>query len=188
MIKKKSIDIWFETAYNLFAEIGPEALNVKTLSESCGLPRSNFYYHFTDKEDLIDRLLDYHLKHSSETISYGLENNFNHYIPDFYDILAHDQQALRFHWQLFKHRDNLKYNQVFLYMRKKNSKIIIPKVIDYYQINLPLSLIETIWDTLNDAWMASLDLNDLSSQTMSAKADNIMRSILAFIKYQHFDL
>ncbi|WP_167617228.1 TetR/AcrR family transcriptional regulator [Maribellus sediminis] len=185
MVKKKSIDIWFEAAFNLFAEIGPEALNVKTLSEACGLPRSNFYYHFTDKEELIDQLLDYHMKNAAQTMLYELENNFNNYIPDFYDILAKNEQSLRFHWQLFKNRDNIKYNQIFYYLRKRNSKLIIPKVIDYYQLGLPTSVIETIWDTLNDAWLASLDLNDLSSKSMGKKADDIMRSILRFTKYQH---
>ena len=43
---------WIETAYALFAEEGPENLSIKALAKQCGLPLTNFYYYFDNKEEL----------------------------------------------------------------------------------------------------------------------------------------
>ncbi|MCG8578654.1 MAG: TetR/AcrR family transcriptional regulator [Bacteroidales bacterium] len=182
--KKKSADIWLETAYQLFADVGPDAINVKNLSEKCGLPRTNFYYHFADKNDLIDRLLNDHLAKEVAEFSNLLQTRFNKFIPDLYDIVVENQMAVKFHWQLFKNRDDIRYNQVFLHMRKKNSEFIIPKVMEYYRLDLPPFLIQSIWDTVNDAWFSKLDFNNFTSPVLSKIADDMMKSVLAFAKHQ----
>lgn len=52
---------WIEGAYAHFAEVGPEQLNIKRISEITGLPRTNFYYHFTDTDMLVSELLKFHV-------------------------------------------------------------------------------------------------------------------------------
>ncbi len=182
--KEKSIDKWLNAAYELFAEVGPEAMNVKALSEACDLPRTNFYYHFVDMDDLIERLLHDHLEREGKKMRLEFEQHFDRFIPDLYDIIANNKQIIRFHWQLFRHRDDFRFNQAFLFWRKKNSEIIIPKIMEYYKLDLPIMLMQSIWDTVNDAWFSQLDFNKFSSAELSKSADETMRSVLAFTKHK----
>jgi AcrR family transcriptional regulator len=57
---------WIEGAYSHFADVGPEQLNVKRISEITGLPRTNFYYHFPDTDILVTQLLNFHMDVSKE--------------------------------------------------------------------------------------------------------------------------
>lgn len=52
---------WLLAGYELFGEIGPEALNVEKLSNIVGLNRSSFYHYFGDIEIFESRLLEYHI-------------------------------------------------------------------------------------------------------------------------------
>ena len=60
MKKNNSKSKWIESGYFLFAESGPN-ISIKKLAKIAGLPRTNFYYHFKDKEDLIDSIIQLHL-------------------------------------------------------------------------------------------------------------------------------
>lgn len=54
--------IWITTGYNLFGEIGPEALNVEKLSNIVGLNRSSFYHYFGSVASFETAVLQYHIK------------------------------------------------------------------------------------------------------------------------------
>jgi len=58
--------MWIEGAYSHFADVGPEQLNIKRISEIAGLPRTNFYYHFPDTDILVTQLLNFHVDLSKE--------------------------------------------------------------------------------------------------------------------------
>ena len=58
----KAYSRWIEAAYLCFAEEGPKNLSITTLAKKCGLPRTNFYYYFENKEDLIHKVIEFHFK------------------------------------------------------------------------------------------------------------------------------
>lgn len=75
---------WLETAYVLFAEKGPENLSIKALAKQCGLPRTNYYYYFEDKKELIDKIIELHFQTTTEIFNIELENRLHSFIPDLY--------------------------------------------------------------------------------------------------------
>ena len=94
--KQNTYQRWLEAAYGQFADVGPDHLNVNALSRKTGLPRTNFYYYFPDKEDLIEQLLKAHLDLSLVDES-ELENRLKVLIPDLYDILSGFKTGIKFH-------------------------------------------------------------------------------------------
>lgn len=49
---------WIDAAFRALAEGGPETVRVETLAASLGVTKGGFYWHFTDRSDLLDRVLD----------------------------------------------------------------------------------------------------------------------------------
>ena len=88
MQKTKSYNIWLETAYQLFAEEGPENLTINAIAKLCGLPRTNFYYYFNNKEEIIDAIIELHFQITTELFNEELKNRFDTFIPDLYVIVS----------------------------------------------------------------------------------------------------
>ena len=52
-----SADLWLDAAYQLLVEGGVEAVKVMPLAERLSLSRTSFYWHFADREALLDGLV-----------------------------------------------------------------------------------------------------------------------------------
>lgn len=50
---------WLEAGLNMLAEQGVDKLTISSLSRSVGVAKTSFYWHFKDRQDLLDHLLDY---------------------------------------------------------------------------------------------------------------------------------
>lgn len=52
-----SADLWLDAAYQLLIDAGVDAVKVMPLAERLGLSRTSFYWHFADREALLDGLI-----------------------------------------------------------------------------------------------------------------------------------
>ena len=57
--KRVSRDQWLAGALEMFARTGADGLRVEQLARSLGVAKSGFYFHFKDREDLLQQLVDY---------------------------------------------------------------------------------------------------------------------------------
>ena len=51
-------EAWIRTAIAALAEHGADALRVEVLAKRCGVTKGSFYWHFKNKRDLIEAVLD----------------------------------------------------------------------------------------------------------------------------------
>jgi AcrR family transcriptional regulator len=51
-------DAWVAAALQALAAGGPEAVRVETLATSLGVTKGGFYWHFADRQTLLDEMLD----------------------------------------------------------------------------------------------------------------------------------
>ena len=51
-------EAWIRTALEALAEHGADSLRIEVLARRCGVTKGSFYWHFKDRRDLIDALLD----------------------------------------------------------------------------------------------------------------------------------
>ncbi|MET0148477.1 MAG: TetR/AcrR family transcriptional regulator, partial [Acidimicrobiales bacterium] len=51
-------DAWVEAALQAMASGGPDAVRVEALAGSLGVSKGGFYWHFTDRQALLDEMLD----------------------------------------------------------------------------------------------------------------------------------
>ena len=52
-------DQWLLKALELFGKSGEGGLHIEKLARAIGVSKSGFYWHFRDRDDLLDQLLDY---------------------------------------------------------------------------------------------------------------------------------
>jgi AcrR family transcriptional regulator len=55
---RKSRESWIEAGMQALADGGPEAVRVELLARSLGLTKGSFYWHFKDRQALLDELLE----------------------------------------------------------------------------------------------------------------------------------
>lgn len=98
---EKSIDNrqkWIKSGYNLFGEIGAEALNIEKLSTLVGLNRSSFYHYFGDLETYEAALLNFHVE--KYEIFWHVIKDYERFEQLFDDEVFEHKDALAFQRQL----------------------------------------------------------------------------------------
>jgi AcrR family transcriptional regulator len=51
-------DVWIEAGLRALADGGPEAVRIEPLAQALGVTRGGFYWHFHDRNALLDAMLD----------------------------------------------------------------------------------------------------------------------------------
>ena len=176
---------WLKEAYDLFGEYGPDEFNIKSLAEKASLPRTNFYYHFADKEDLIEQLLYLH-NQVAENYCVALKEQMRVFLPDMHKVTIEYQDGFKFHRQLFLNRNDHRLNLVYINGNSSSNPIIIPKLIEYYKLNVHYSVIESLWTTVIDTWYSRLDVKNFNVQYLCGLTEGIMKTILDFAKTKLF--
>jgi AcrR family transcriptional regulator len=173
--KKETYNKWIKAAYEEFAEDGPN-FSLKALSSKESLSRTTLYYHFSDREDLIDELIHYHTL-AIEGIIKELRN-MRVLIPDLYELLYQHNINLKFHKQLFNNSHIVSFNELYHYGNDEIIKCLVPYVKAYYKLKYSDKEIFNFYSTLTDAWYAKLDFTNLSVKSMIELAEEIMDNIL----------
>lgn len=50
---------WLEAGLKMLAEQGVDKLTISSLSRTVGVAKTSFYWHFKDRQDLLDHMLEY---------------------------------------------------------------------------------------------------------------------------------
>lgn len=104
-------------------------ITVKTIVESCEINRGTFYYHFTDKQDLINYV--YH-----EDVTVPLRILFNRGVEKWNDLTLNSLRfmydAKEFYMQAFQITGQNDIQSFILQEVKENWRIITRKYVEYY--------------------------------------------------------
>lgn len=167
---------WIHAAYFEFAQNGPD-ISLKSLSEKTKLPRSTFYYHFHNKEHLIEELLNYHCN-ENEIFQAELTNNIKTLIPDLYIMMFQYKIGFMFHQQLLRNSHIDRYNKAYCCANSSSIKILLPHIKVYFGINHPDVDIINFYNILTDAWYSRIDFTNISVDSMIKFSENIMENTL----------
>ncbi len=162
-----------KTAYDNFGMKGPKSL-IETFKS---FPKNIF----DDVDDLHDKLLDKHLDHIEIFKTYcQLKLNV---FTDLFDSLVKFPEVLRFHKQIFIHRDVLEYNLIFHYSCNEVSTFLRPYFLDYYHLETDNDKNQQAWQTLAESWFSRINTNHPDAVEMLRQSDEILKSILNFKEY-----
>lgn len=173
---------WIEAAYIYFAEEGPKNLSIMALAKQCGLPRTNFYYYFENKEDLIDKVIELHFKSTIDIFNAELENRLHSFMPDLYVIMCEFKLGAQFTQQLFKNREQLKFNEAYKETIALSADLVVPKFMAFHKIDLPFEAGKSLWLTLTDTWYSRINFENFTVDSLCELTYEIMDSIIPLIE------
>lgn len=169
---------WIETAYLHFSEFGPNGLNIKNIASDAGVSRTSFYHFFTDAEDLIDHLLEYHREIAKE---YDAKiAKCRAYSPDIFEVIAAYRTNVLFHRQLLLHKENPKFYLTYQVLNKSSNEIIYPFWATYFDYRGNSIVGKEIHLMLMDLWYLHLQENDFTPEALLENSNKIRRQVQAF--------
>ena len=170
---------WIEVGYFLFAENGPQNFSIKKLSEIAGLPRTNFYYHFNDYNELFEEIIKLHFGVTDEYLRI-ITDELKNFLPDLHIISVRYPLGLKFVKQLFLNRDTKKYNELYIELNHMTFPVIIPKMLEYYNLKIDYHIAKNLWVTVLDTWYSQLDVDNINLENLCQSTDRIMKTVIDF--------
>ena len=64
---------WVAEALDALQEEGPEAINIQSLSRRLNISKTSFYWHFKDRSELIDSMIEYWIHELTEVVTKNQE-------------------------------------------------------------------------------------------------------------------
>ena len=165
-----------KTAYDNFGMEGPKSL-VASL-------KSSGFNEFGNLNDLHDQLIRKHLI-NTEIFLLACEKELT-YFPELFQLLALFPETLRFNKQIFLHRSNPVYNELFLQITKLSPGNILSSFSDYYRLSSDEEAISLIKICL-ESWFSRIDTNHIDAQKIFQEFDKIIKTLLQFKKSSEFN-
>jgi len=128
---------------------------------------------------LLTQLINYHVDISAK-YEEELRQKLKVFIPDLQRILCSFETGVKFHWQLFKHRSDVRFGYIYNSLNSSSAELILPVFREYYKLNVSNPALRALWKTLTDSWYSQLDFGNFSPESLAELSDTIMQSILRF--------
>lgn len=116
MIANGSSLKWVETGYVLFAESGPEGIQVEKMARILKANKSGFYHYFGDKEIYFSDLAEYH-DQMGKNFAKEVEK-LNSFEPGYIDLLLKYKIQLFAQMQMKKHKEIVAFREAFIKVKK----------------------------------------------------------------------
>ena len=156
---------WIEAGYEIFADEGPDGVQVEKLARKISLNKSGFYHHFGDREGFFLKLLDYH--YNRNEVFFKELSEARQFDPDVILLIVKYKTISFFQGQLRNHMDNPIYNSAFTKVKKRNEKVYVKRWSEYLKIEENPDLAHELWDIVRDLYFIRLNKNRLNSSVKS---------------------
>lgn len=104
---------------------------------------------------------------------------------DIFELLAGYPDELNFCKQLFIHRNISEMNMVYLYGINMVKPIILPLIINHFELNESAVDLDTLWVTFVETWCSQLDANNLTANSMKCISEETGEIIIKLNKYSN---
>jgi AcrR family transcriptional regulator len=160
MTQLKTSDKWIEAGYELFANEGPEAIQVERLGRILNLNKSGFYHYFLTRENFIAELVAYHHKMAALYI-HGISccRNID---PDYIYVIINLKMNVIFHMRLVQNRDNPLFSEAYKNIDLKIDHAILPIWSDFIGIPQNPILAFQYYGIVRDMFLSRVTLNNFT--------------------------
>lgn len=160
MSKDNSLHVWLEASYRLFAEEGPEGIQVERLARMLQLNKSGFYHYFGDRDTHIKMLMEKHLNVAKE-MAMDLEK-IRQFDPEFMNFLIKYATPVMLHNQLIQHRSNKLLYQAYLSVNGVVDPLVIKLFADFIGFKDHLEFSEQYYHQVRDMFYSQISFERLN--------------------------
>lgn len=147
--KSKSYNAWLKVGYELFAQDGPEGIQIERLARILDLNKSGFYHYFGNHDTYFEHLMQDHLLQTNLLVDQIQSSRA--FIPDCIQFLADASIPILFQKQLQRACHIPLFAKTYKEANNKVEPSILPLWIDFIEISdnptLALHYLEFVRDT-----------------------------------------
>lgn len=152
-----------EGSEHLFSRYGIKSLTMDDVARELGMSKKTLYQYVSDKNDLVEKTLDFHLQHSKHTCELLIEDQKNPIdammaIGDFFSQHMRDTNPSlmfdlrKYHTGAWKKLDEYRFNTIMKQIQHNLNKGIEE---GYYRDDIDVSIIPRLYIGLTDAILDS---------------------------------
>ena len=173
---------WIEAGYTLFAESGPDAIQIEKMARMLKTNKSGFYYFFGDKEIFFDELAKYHnqigIKFANEIKAI---KNFD---PEYIDLLMKYRNPLFVQMQMRKHGEIKVFGDTFEMIRKRNDLLQLAVWSEFLGLPNQQILAAELFDIARDMIYTRLSPENVTKDSLTGLFELIRKVVQKIAKPQ----
>lgn len=146
--KSKAYNAWIKVGYELFAQEGPEGIQIERLARILDLNKSGFYHYFGNHDTYFEHLMQHHLLQANLLVE-NIRSSRN-FIPECIQFLAESSIPILVQKQLQRACHISLFARTYEEINNKVDPAILTQWIDFIEIpdpTLALQYLEFVRDT-----------------------------------------
>jgi AcrR family transcriptional regulator len=147
--KSKAYNTWIKVGYELFAQEGPEGIQIERLARILDLNKSGFYHYFGNHDSYFKHLMQHHLLQVDLMVE--KIQSTQDFMPECIQFLADSTIPVLVHRQLQRSCHIPLFAKTYKEVNDKVDPVILPLWIDFIEIpdnpTLALQYLEFVRDT-----------------------------------------
>jgi AcrR family transcriptional regulator len=124
MKSAKSYNKWITAGYELFAQEGPEGIQIERLARILDLNKSGFYYYFGNLETYFEHLMHHHLQQAAALVE--KVKTIPNFAPEYIHLMSEYTVPVLAHRQLMRSRHIALFSKTYAQVYQMISPAIIP--------------------------------------------------------------
>ena len=173
---------WIEKGYELFAEEGPESIQIERLARELNLNKSGFYHYFGDRDVFFSGLMEHHFIMNGHFYDDVLK--LKRFDPDYFHLLIKYKTTLLVQAQLRKQSGIHVYEEEFRKIKNRNDKAVVPLWAAYLKIPDNQKLAHELWEILRDVFYMRLNTENLTFDFIYSLVSDFVRILEGFRYYK----
>lgn len=162
---------WIEAGYTLFAQEGPEGLQVERLARILTLNKSGFYHYFGETESYFRQLVNYHYRMVDHFLSDVADcQNID---PEYLNVLLKYKTTVMSQIHLVRNQTNPLFYGAHKAIDNKVGPAVLKIWAEYIELSTNLDLALTYWGIVRDMFYSRVNhanfnydfLHDLASES-----------------------
>jgi AcrR family transcriptional regulator len=160
MNHSKSYNAWIKAGYELFAQEGPEGIQIERLARILELNKSGFYHYFGNHDTFYQHLIHHHLL-QADLLAKRIKS-LDNFMPGCIQILAESSMTVLMQKQLQRASHIPIFAKAYQDMNNKVDHIILPLWADFIDLSDNPSLALFYLDFVRDIFYARVTSATLS--------------------------
>lgn len=156
----KSYSRWITAGYELFAQEGPEGIQIERLARILNLNKSGFYYYFGTLDIYFERLMHHHIEMAT-----GLAEkvkDVQNFAPDYIHLISECNVPLLVHRQLLCSRHVPIFERTYNHVNKLIGQSTLPLWADFVGLPEAPELAARYFEMVRDVFFGRLTPGTLS--------------------------
>ena len=174
---------WIDSGYELFAQEGPEGIQVERLARILKLNKSGFYHYFCDPEIFLITLFNHHRDQARQMAVHIRQCKLLD--PDYFMVVVKFKLFALVQGKLISRKNNLLYNELLKEVREIIDAPLLPLWRRTFFLPDNQAVVLSHFSLFDNAFHAQVNVNNVTYEFLHQMKMNYMNMMREVFNYQY---